>query len=298
MNIRNKKRNPFGIFGLSPQIVKELDEEVLFKLIKAIYKVFQLTYHPDKGGDPKKALEINLAFENLNLEKNPETFRNYRKKYIERLSRKTLQKELEELRAQNRKLNFYNELLKEKLWQCLENGFEFLEKSFEEGRGLKLRIFDIVTYMNFSGFRNTKKQMFFKDLILTKNFVLKRKAYEEYYTKFINYRYIGCIKREYLEPWVLLEREFKDENQSFKNFISKEAFIKECLVFLEIEIKSNSYIFFYDFEDFQKIFLEGVVIDFEKLKEDEFFDILKNKTINLEKRIEALNNFSREINEF
>jgi len=40
------------------------------------------------------------------------------------------------------------------------------------------------------------------------------------------------------------------------------------------------------------------VIDFEKLKEDEFFDILKNKTINLEKRIEALNNFNREINEF
>jgi len=31
-----RKKNPFEIFGLSPKIVKELDEEVLFKLIKSI----------------------------------------------------------------------------------------------------------------------------------------------------------------------------------------------------------------------------------------------------------------------
>ncbi|PMP67677.1 MAG: hypothetical protein C0190_02835 [Thermodesulfobacterium geofontis] len=298
MSVKTKKRNPFEIFGLSPQIVKELEEETLFKLIKAIYKVFQLAYHPDKGGDPKKALEINLAFETLNLEKNPESFRNYRKKYIERFSRKTLQKELEELKAQNRKLSFYNELLKEKIWQYLENGFEYFKNLFEEDKGLRLKIFDMVTYMNFSGLRSAKKQMFFKDLILTKNFVLKRKGYEEYYRKFINYKYIGCIKREYFEPWALLEREFKEEAQQFKNFISKETFIRECLIYLEVEIKSNSYIFFYSSEDFRKIFLEGVVIDYEKLSEEEILNILKNKVISVEKKVEILNNLNSEIVEF
>jgi len=296
--MKNRKKNPFEIFGLSPQIVKEFDEETLFKLIKAIYRVFQLVYHPDKGGDPKKALEINLAFESINLDKNPENFRAYRKKYIERLSRKTLQREIEELKTQNRKLNFYNQLLKEKLWQYLENGFEYLKNLYEESKGLKIKLFDIVTYMNFSGLRNTKKQMFFKEIILFKNLALKRNTYEEYYRKFLNYKYLGCIKREYLEPWVLLEREFKEDAQKFKNFIPKEAFIRECLVYLEAEIKSNSYIFFYNPEEFQKVFLEGVVIEFEKLEEEEVLNILNHKTINFEKKEEILNGLNREVVEF
>jgi len=294
-----RKKNPFEIFGLSPKIVKELDEEVLFKLIKSIYRVFQLTYHPDKGGDSKKALEINLAFESLNLEKNPESFRNYRKKYIERLSRKTLQKEIEELKAQNRKLNFYTELLKEKLWQYLENRFEYLQNLFKEGKGLKLKIFDIVTYMNFSNLRKIKKQMFFKELILFEKFILKRNGYEEYYRKFINYKYIGCIKREYLEPWILLEREFKEGMQGFKNFIRKEAFIRDCLIYLELDIKPNSYIFFYTSEDFQKVFLEGEIINYEELKRKDILNILENKTIKSEKKEGRLNKIlNNEVVEF
>ncbi|MDF2954051.1 MAG: hypothetical protein OD816_001296 [Thermodesulfobacterium sp.] len=293
-----EKKNPFEIFGLSPQIVKELDEEILFKLIKAIYKVFQFTYHPDRGGDSKKALEINLAFEKINLEKNPESFRSYRNKYIKRLSRKTLRTELEELRVQNRKLSFYNELLKEKLWQYLENGFVYLNNFFERHKGLKLRLFDMVTYMNFSGLRNAKKQMFFKDLIITKKYVLKRIGYEKYYRKFLNYKYIGCIKREYLEPWFLLERESKEENQKFKNFISKEVFIKECLIYLEPEIKINSYVFFYSPENFQKIILEGVVIECKEIGEDEVLNIFKNKVINFEEKARKLKSLGGGIVEF
>jgi len=293
-----EKKNPFEIFGLSPQIVKELDEEILFKLIKAIYKVFQFTYHPDRGGDSKKALEINLAFEKINLEKNPESFRSYRNKYIKRLSRRTLRTELEELRVQNRKLSFYNELLKEKLWQYLENGFVYLNNSFERHKGLKLRLFDMVTYMNFSGLRNAKKQMFFKDLIITKKYVLKRTGYEKYYRKFLNYKYIGCIKREYLEPWFLLERESKEENQKFKNFISKEVFIKECLIYLEPEIKINSYVFFYSPENFQKIILEGVVIECKEIGEDEVLNIFKNKVINFEEKAKKLKSLGGGIVEF
>lgn len=295
--MKKRIKNPFEIFGLSPQIVKELDEENLFKLVKAIYRVFQHVYHPDKGGDPKKALEINLAFESINLEKNPENFKSYRKTYIKRLSRKTLQSELEELKTQNRKLIFYNQLLKEKLWKYLENGTEIFNSIFEKSKSLKFKLFDIVTYMNFSGLRNTKKQMFFKEIILLKDLVLKRNTYEEYYRKFLDYRYIGSIKREYLEPWILLEREFKEDAQRFKNFIPKEAFIRECLVYLEPEIKTNSYIFFYTPEESQKIFLEGVLIEYEQLDEIEILNILRNRVINSEKK-EDLNELNKEVAEF
>jgi len=293
-----QRKNPFEIFGLSPQIVKKLDEEILFKLIKAIYRVFQFAYHPDRGGDSKKALEINLAFEKINLEKNPESFKSYRNKYIKRLSRKTLRTELQELKAQNRKLSFYNELLKEKLWQYLENGFVYLNNSFERHKGLKLRLFDMVTYMNFSGLRNAKKQMFFKDVIITKKYVLKRTNYEKYYRKFLNYKYIGCIKREYLEPWFLLERESKEGNQKFKNFIPKEVFVKECLIYLESEIKINSYVFFYSPENFQKIILEGVVIECKEIGEDEVLNIFKNKVINFEEKARKLKSLGGGIVEF
>ena len=293
-----QRKNPFEIFGLSPQIVKKLDEEILFKLIKAIYRVFQFAYHPDRGGDSKKALEINLAFEKINLEKNPESFKSYRNKYIKRLSRKTLRTELEELKAQNRKLSFYNELLKEKLWRYLENGSLYLENFFETHKGLKLRLFDMVTYMNFSGLRNAKKQMFFKDVIITKKYVLKRTNYEKYYRKFLNYKYIGCIKREYLEPWFLLERESKEGNQKFKNFIPKEVFVKECLIYLEPEIKINSYVFFYSPENLQKIVLEGVVIECKEMEEDEILNIFKDKVINLEEKASELKSLSGGIVEF
>jgi len=283
------KKNPFEIFGLTPKIVKELDEENLFRLIKAIYRVFQMIHHPDKGGDSKKALEINLAFESLNLEKNSESFRNLRKKYIERLSRKTVQKEIEELKTQNRKIQFYNELLKERFWQFIENQYEFLQKLIDQEKALKLKIFDMVSYMNLSHLRKVKKQLFFKEILLFQKFILKRKSYEKFFRNIINYKYIGSIKREYIEPWVLLERDLREGFQEFKNFLSKETFIKECLVYLEPDIKPNSYIFFYYPEDFERVFLEGIVIGQEILDKEEILEILKNRVIKPEKRIEKEN---------
>ncbi len=283
------KKNPFEIFGLTPKIVKELDEENLFRLIKAIYKVFQMIHHPDKGGESKKALEINLAFECLNLEKNFESFKNFKKKYIERLSRKTMQKKIEELKTQNRKFQFHNELLKERFWQFVENQYEFLQKLIDQEKGLKLKIFDIVSYMNLSHIRKIRKQLFFKEIILFKKFILKRKSYEEFFRNIINYKYIGSIKREYIEPWVLLERDLKEGSYNFKNFLSKETFIKECLVYLEPDIRPNSYIFFYSSENFEKVILEGVVIKQEILDKEGILDIFKNRVIQQENMIQKEN---------
>jgi hypothetical protein len=274
-----KKINPFEIFGLTPKIVKELDEDVLYKLIKTIYRVLQLAYHPDKGGDPEKALELNLAFESLNFEKNPELFRELKKKYIQRLSRKTMQTKLEELRTQYRRLSFYHELLKEKFWQYLENGYEILEKKFKTGKVLKLNLFDIISHINFSDLRRVKKQMLFKEIILKEEELYKKKAYEEMYHKVKKYRFLGSIKREYIEPWTLVERDLREGGFVLKNFMKKEIFIKECLIYLQPELKKNSYVFFFYPEEYHKVYLEGILISVEEVEEKEIGLVLERTEV-------------------
>ncbi len=290
-SIKRRKTNPFEILGLSSKIVKELDEKALFRLVKAVYRVLQTVYHPDKGGNPDKALEINLAFELLNLEKNPDSFREFRKKYIARLSRKTLQTKIEELETQNRKLNFTNQLLKERFWQFLKEEFKSLKEVFKQQKALKLKVFDAVSYFNFSHMRRIKKQMFFKDLILTEDFILIKRTYEKLFRKVLNYKYIGTIKREYIEPWVLLERDLREGASYLKNYIKEEIFVKECLMFLNFKIDPNSYVFFYDFKDTKKVVLEGVIIKIEEMSYSEVLDILKGNIKELEderNKIDAL----------
>ncbi len=274
--------NPFEILGLSPQIVKELDEENLYKLVKSVYRTLQMIYHPDKGGCAEKALEINLAFEALNLEKNPEGFRKFRKLYIERLSRKSLKNQLEEWQNKYRKLSFYHELLKEKFWKFLEEGFEVLKKLTEnEEKNFRLKIFDLVSYINFSNFLRIKKHMFFKEIVLSSQFLLKKAGWENFYHFIKNYKILGTVKREHLEPWALLVRNLKEERFFLNDYMKKETFIKEVLVYLTPELKSNSYLFFYYPSEPQKVYLEGMLLKVEELSSFELSEILKNKILKM-----------------
>lgn len=274
--------NPFEVLGLSPQIVKELDEENLFKLVKTVYRTLQMIYHPDRGGCTEKALEINLAFEALNLEKNPESFKKFRKLYIERLSRKSLKNELGEWQNKYRKLSFYNELLKERFWKFLEEGFEVLKKSLEkEEKALCLKIFDLVSYINFSDSLKIKKSMFFKEIVLSSQFLLKKTGWENFYRFIKNYKVLGTVKREYLEPWALLVRNLKEERFFLKEYMKKETFIREVLFYLAPELKPNSYLFFYYPFEPQKIYLEGVLLKTEEVSFFELSEIFKNKILEL-----------------
>lgn len=274
---KSRSVNPFEVLGLSPQIVKELDEEALYKLIKSVYRTLQLIYHPDKGGRAEKALELNLAFEALNLEKNPETFKKYRKAYIERLSRKTLRKELDEWQNKYRKLNFYLELLKERFWQ-------FLEKGKNEESVFRLKIFDLVSYINFSDLLRIKKQMFFKEILLGSEFLLKKAGWENFYRLIKDYKFLGTVKREDLEPWTLLERNLKEERFFLKDYVKRETFIKEVLFYLSPELKINSYLFiYYPFEP-QRVYLEGIILKIEEVSFLEFSEILKTKVLEIKKQ--------------
>ncbi|MCL2029719.1 MAG: hypothetical protein FWG97_04810, partial [Deltaproteobacteria bacterium] len=84
-------KNPFEIFGLTPEMVGQLSERDLFAVLKAMYRALQKTVHPDvaqrrsrKARDDKRAVELNLAFEAVNLDKNPLAFRRHRKNFVAR----------------------------------------------------------------------------------------------------------------------------------------------------------------------------------------------------------------------
>ncbi|QER42148.1 hypothetical protein F1847_05075 [Thermodesulfobacterium sp. TA1] len=273
MSSKTLKTNPFEIFGLTPKIVKELDEQTLAKLIKAIYRVLQFYHHPDKGGDPKKALELNLAYETLNLEKNEKLFKEYRNKYIQRLSRKTMYTKLKDLEAQNRKLSFLADLLKEKYWQLLIERPGFIEE-FSQGKVYKLKVFDLVSHLNFSYVKTSKKSLFFKELYLVGTEVLKKEGTKGTWYKIKNYRFLGSIKRNYIEPWVLLEKPFKEKEKAYKNLIDREIFLQECILFLNPELETNAYLFFFQPDEPQHVVFEGVLLKKEEVSLEKVIPLL------------------------
>ncbi len=274
------KRNPFEIFGITPQLAKELSDETLYKIIKAIYRTLQLHYHPDRGGDPKKALELNLAFEAINYEKNPQAFIHYKKAYLQRLSRKTLKTELNILEQNLRKLTYHQELLKERFWQFLEKNFQYLKDLYREGFVLKVKLLDIISHINYSdypGFK--KKKQLFKELIFTPDTILKKAGINPKFILLKNYRLLGSVRRDYIEPWALMERTLKEEKFFLKDYLKKETFLKEIIMFLAPEIRGNSYLFFYHPSEPQKIYLEGLVLKLEEITQLEFLEILQKETI-------------------
>jgi hypothetical protein len=94
-------KNPFETFGLTPELVAELSDRELFSVLKSMYRSLQKTFHPDMANRRKakekadhkagaqargadRAVELNLAFEALNLDKDPASFKRLRQVYSAR----------------------------------------------------------------------------------------------------------------------------------------------------------------------------------------------------------------------
>lgn len=81
-------------------MVGALSEKDLFSVLKSMYRALAKTVHPDvarrkpKPGEADRAVELNLAFEELNLDKNPAAFRRHRKSFVARRPRVAYQKSL------------------------------------------------------------------------------------------------------------------------------------------------------------------------------------------------------------
>lgn len=105
-----REKNPFETLGITPELAARLDEKDLFTLVKTLYRSLLKIYHPDRSKarssksapkDATRAVELNLAYERLNLDKDSESFRHCHKAYSARrkrgLSKKIadLQKEID-----------------------------------------------------------------------------------------------------------------------------------------------------------------------------------------------------------
>ncbi|MGA3083466.1 MAG: J domain-containing protein [Thermodesulfobacteriota bacterium] len=114
-----KTKNPFEILGITPAMVRALKGEELFSLIKASYRALMLIYHPDRSPlhdqdlkiqRTKKVAEINLAFEKLNNDRNPDSLEHYQNLYARRVG-EGWKKTIRQLNREILDLNSCNENL-------------------------------------------------------------------------------------------------------------------------------------------------------------------------------------------
>ncbi|QJA05433.1 J domain-containing protein [Thermosulfurimonas marina] len=263
------RKNPFEVLGLSPRIVKELDEESLFRLVKACYRTLQQVYHPDlSSGSGEKALEINLAFEALNLRKNPESFRHWRRAYLRRLSRKTLQRRLEELHLQLGRNERERENLAETFWQSLLSRARQGHLLSPPPQRLRLKIYDIglqyrLPYPVF-GRRAPFKEFLFDE----KGRLWIRLPGASDLRAGQSLRLLGGVPREKIEPWLLLEKTPSEGGLLPENFLQAETFKRACLPYLRHEIRPNLYLFSLRPEESSRLYLEGLLLEITPLPPD------------------------------
>jgi len=255
-------RNPFEVLGLSPKIVKELDEGSLFRLVKACYRALQQVYHPDlKSGSGEKALELNLAFEALNLSKNPESFRRYREAYIKRLSRKTLRSQIEELSLKLGKVFKEKETLEEAFWGELLSRAQASDSLISpRPQNLRIHLFDLATkyHLPFPVFGGGAP---FKEFLFDEQGGLYLKYNRGRQPRPVSrIKIIGCVPRGKIDPWMLLEKKPGSGGLVAEDYLKAETFRQACLPFLKTRLEPNSYLFSFRNGDFSRVYLEGLIL--------------------------------------
>ena len=287
-------RNPFEVLGISPEMVRELDDEALFGLVKACYRALQRAYHPDlKTGAKERAVELNLAFEALDLERNPDSFREHRRSYLKRLSRRTQRRTIDELNQKVAILLRQQELLAENYWRHLLEVFRLSQGPTlfpEPPRLLKVTLLDVGLRFNvsYTGFGRTlafKEILFDEEGRLYYRFPRKKKFQP---VNFITL--VGSVSRRRLEIWPLLEKKPTPEAaqgglpdlKSFEvlNLIQVEVFKRACLPLLKTALQENAYLFSLhhraqNLEPY--VFVEGMILRVEEARERDFDKVVKIK---------------------
>lgn len=291
-------KNPFEIFGLTPEMVGSLTEKSLFSVIKALYRALQKTVHPDVARRRKikpdgidQAVELNLAFEALNLDKDPAVFRRHRKNFVARRPQTaykkslTLARELARAEAQEERLAsaYLGRLVTDYGWPKPDHPDALMNQPPPDAvrfplRNLRLGLLDVAINQNlkmaaWSLGSNYKEINFGPEGEITirpvgrSNF--RRAAY---------IRLIGSVPAEKIELKPLLERPparfFKTPALnasigangpplSVLNRISPEQFKAHVLVHLQAAVSERSYLFSINRPEFEEtgcLTLEGLVV--------------------------------------
>ncbi len=293
-------RNPFEILGIAPEMVRELDDEALYALVKACYRALQRAYHPDiKNGAKDRAVELNLAFEALDLERNPESFRECRKAYLRRLSRRTQRRTIEELTQKVALLLRQQELLTENYWRHLLEIYKLTKGPTlfpEPPRCLKVTLLDLSLKFNLPsvGFGRSlvfKEILFDEEGRLFYRFPRKRKFQP---VRFLTL--MGSVPRRRLEIWPLLLKRPTAEAATtglpdlkafeVSNMIETEVFKQNCLPLLQTELLENAYLFSFRQKAGQpeaKVYVEGMILKLESATQSDLNKIVKNYSHCLQK---------------
>jgi len=114
-----KTKNPFEILGIAPAMVRALEGKELFSLVKSSYRALLFIYHPDriplndqelKVQRNQKVAEINLAFEKVDLDRDPTSLAHYKTLYTQRVG-EGWKKTIRQLNRDIQILTSYNETL-------------------------------------------------------------------------------------------------------------------------------------------------------------------------------------------
>jgi len=294
-------KNPFEIFGLTPEMVGTLSEKDLFSVLKSMYRSLAKTVHPDvvrrkpKKGEADRAVELNLAFEALNLDKNPVTFRRHRKSFMARRPRVAYQKSLllqrelalQAAREERLATAYFDRLVSDYGWAG-ENG----SAAEDSGVGrmarfplqnVRLGLLDVAINQNlkmvsWSVGSNYKEINFDGSGAMTVKPVGRTRFARAAYI-----RLLGTVPSGNIELMPLLERPparfFKapalnasiganGPSLSVLNRISQEQFKAHVLVHLRPEVTERSYLFSLNRPEFEEtgcLTLEGLVVKIDQL---------------------------------
>ncbi|MDR1043956.1 MAG: hypothetical protein LBP33_02410 [Candidatus Adiutrix sp.] len=290
-------RNPFEVFGLTPEMVGALSEKDLFSVLKSMYRALQKTVHPDvvrrkaRSGGLDPAVELNLAFEALNLDKDPVAFRRHRKAFVARRPRSAyrrsqmLERELmrQKLKEDHLASAYLGRLVADHGWEAALGADSPVITAPFPLKNVRLGLLDVAINQNlkmasWSLGSNYKEINFDAAGQMTVRPVGRSRFSLAGYI-----RLLGTVPAADLDLMPLLDRPparffrapalnasigANGPSISVLNRISQEQFKAHVLVHLQPRVTERSYLFSLsrpEFEESGCLTLEGLVVKIEKL---------------------------------
>jgi hypothetical protein len=260
------RKNPFEVLGITPEMVRTLGDEDLFRLVKANYRLLASVFHPDvvrphlrrSKRIQEKAIQMNLAFEKLNWEKHPEAFQEQRRAYIERLGR-GLRKVVREMEEAARNKNRRTQALCDSFMTYLLAGCD--HKLTVLGlKSVRLGLNDVALGYNFRGsawnIGKNYKEMEFDD----EGNLFYRPPGRSQFAFTSTIRLLGAVEEADLDVVALLDKKPLPREENYvngnprrsppvdgpfelRNSLSPERFKTDCLPFLKPDVAERRYLF-------------------------------------------------------
>lgn len=271
------EKNPFEILGITPELVRRLDDDQLFKIVQSNYRLLQKVFHPDVIGgreENKRAhlmsLKLNRAFEQLDRRKDDNSFLYFRQQYEARLKR-GLRKQMEKQQQQvdtladllaslkNHSVQFLLHYLEN--WETRKNGSTpELAASVFFLKNVVLGVNDVAVGYNFrhSSWNLGKN---YKEIRFDQNRNMSYRMLSRSTFCPVNFiRLLGTVKADKLDIVPLLDKkvnkacslsgkhtpsDFKDGGSMFdvQNTMDLDVFQESVMPHLSPSVSENSYLF-------------------------------------------------------